>query len=47
MQEKHIAVVLNNKAWFYEIRRNSILFLYEHDYMTVSRGSLKKMAFSC
>nr|CAD2179713.1 unnamed protein product [Meloidogyne enterolobii] len=31
---KHIAIVLNNKAWFYEIRRNTNIFLYEHDYIT-------------
>uniref|UniRef100_A0A914HUV5 WD repeat-containing protein 19 n=1 Tax=Globodera rostochiensis TaxID=31243 RepID=A0A914HUV5_GLORO len=31
---KHIAIVLNNKAWFYEIKRNGTSFLYEHDYMT-------------
>uniref|UniRef100_A0A183C7E0 WD_REPEATS_REGION domain-containing protein n=1 Tax=Globodera pallida TaxID=36090 RepID=A0A183C7E0_GLOPA len=31
---KHIAIVLNNKAWFYDIKRNGTSFLYEHDYMT-------------
>lgn len=31
---KHIAIVLNSKAWFYEIKRNGTSFMYEHDYMT-------------
>ena len=40
LKSKHIAIVLNNKAWFYEIRRNTNIFLYEHDYITVIREIL-------
>ncbi|KAH7716252.1 hypothetical protein AAVH_16378 [Aphelenchoides avenae] len=30
---RHIAVVLNNRAWFYEIRRNESILLFEFEYI--------------
>uniref|UniRef100_A0A915E0N9 WDR19 WD40 repeat domain-containing protein n=1 Tax=Ditylenchus dipsaci TaxID=166011 RepID=A0A915E0N9_9BILA len=31
---EHVAVVLNNRAWFYEIRKNTYNLVYEHEYLT-------------